>query len=235
MANGTRKPMRQGQQNRRGRGRGRKPQNPASRNLESNGPEVKIRGTASHIAEKYTALARDAQVSGDSVASENYFQHAEHYNRIIMANQAQQQAAAAAQGEGMNGSVRNRPNNAPDGNGRAQPEAAPAAVQSDNSAGDNEDANNIVADAAAEQTVASNDAPSNAAPSEETGNDEGLARMMARSTTGSGNGADKEKQPKADKESKPAKAAKPAKTSKKESDSDSDDTSADDAPDEAVT
>ena len=47
--------MRQGQQNRRGRGRGRKPQNPLSRNYESNGPDVKIRGTAAHIAEKYVS------------------------------------------------------------------------------------------------------------------------------------------------------------------------------------
>ena len=52
--------MRQGQQSRRGRGRGRKGQNPLTRNYESNGPDVKIRGTAAHIAEKYVSLARDA-------------------------------------------------------------------------------------------------------------------------------------------------------------------------------
>gem|GEM_PF-572492 len=83
-------PMRQGQQSRRGRNRGgRKPQNSMSRNYESSGPDVKIRGTAMHIAEKYTSLARDAMSSGDSVAAENYLQHAEHYNRIILAAQAQ--------------------------------------------------------------------------------------------------------------------------------------------------
>ena len=81
--------MRQGQQNRRGRGRGRKPQNPLARNYESNGPDVKIRGTASHIAEKYMSLARDALASGDLVTAESYLQHAEHYNRIIMAAQSQ--------------------------------------------------------------------------------------------------------------------------------------------------
>ncbi len=48
---------------------------------ESNGPDVKIRGTASHIAEKYLQLARDAQSSGDPIAAENYYQHAEHYFR----------------------------------------------------------------------------------------------------------------------------------------------------------
>ena len=81
--------MRQGQQHRRGGGRGRKPQNPLARNYESNGPDVKIRGTAAYIAEKYMSLARDALASGDMVAAESYFQHAEHYNRIIMATRIQ--------------------------------------------------------------------------------------------------------------------------------------------------
>jgi hypothetical protein len=77
------------------RGRGghggghRKSQNPLTRVYESNGPDVKIRGTASHIAEKYIQLARDAQSSGDPVAAENYYQHAEHYFRLIAAAQEQ--------------------------------------------------------------------------------------------------------------------------------------------------
>ena len=88
--------MRQGQQNRRGRNRsgGRKPQSALTRNFESNGPNVKIRGTASHIAEKYLALARDALSSGDIIVAESYFQHAEHYNRIIMTAQAERQSGA---------------------------------------------------------------------------------------------------------------------------------------------
>ena len=83
------------QQNRRMRGRGgngnqnRKGPNPLTRNYESNGPDVKIRGSAQQIAEKYAMLARDAQSAGDRVMAENYLQHAEHYNRIIMAAQAQ--------------------------------------------------------------------------------------------------------------------------------------------------
>lgn len=94
--------MRQGQQNRRGRGRGgRKPQNPLARSYESNGPDVKIRGTAAHIAEKYMSLARDSLSSGDLVAAESYFQHAEHYNRIIQA--AQSQLGPGHQGDGPNG------------------------------------------------------------------------------------------------------------------------------------
>ncbi len=91
--------MRPNQQNRRMRGRNnnnnnnnnnnRKGPNPLTRNYESNGPDVKIRGSAQQIAEKYTTLARDATSSGDRVMAENYLQHAEHYNRIIAAAQAQ--------------------------------------------------------------------------------------------------------------------------------------------------
>ncbi|HEX4411908.1 MAG TPA: DUF4167 domain-containing protein [Xanthobacteraceae bacterium] len=90
--------MRNGQNNNkrmRGRNNNRKGsghhhhQNPLSRVYESNGQDVKIRGTASHIAEKYLQLARDAQSSGDSIASENYYQHAEHYFRLIAAAQEQ--------------------------------------------------------------------------------------------------------------------------------------------------
>src|SRR5919205_1992866 len=81
--------MRPGQ-NRRMRGRNRsKGPNPLTRSYESNGPDVKIRGTAQHIADKYAQLARDAQSNGDPVAAENYYQHAEHYYRIIAAAQEQ--------------------------------------------------------------------------------------------------------------------------------------------------
>jgi Domain of unknown function (DUF4167) len=80
--------MRNGQ-NKRMRGRNRKGQNPLTRVYESNGPDVKIRGTPNHVAEKYVQLARDAQASGDPVAAENYFQHAEHYFRLIAAAQEQ--------------------------------------------------------------------------------------------------------------------------------------------------
>ncbi|MES1155097.1 MAG: DUF4167 domain-containing protein [Pseudorhodoplanes sp.] len=72
-----------------GGGGGGKNHNPLTRVYESNGPDVKIRGTANHIAEKYIQLARDAQASGDPVAAENYYQHAEHYFRLIAAAQEQ--------------------------------------------------------------------------------------------------------------------------------------------------
>jgi hypothetical protein len=73
----------------RNRNRNRKGPNPLQRSYESNGGDVKIRGTALHVAEKYVQLARDAQSSGDRVAGENYLQHAEHYYRIVAAAQAQ--------------------------------------------------------------------------------------------------------------------------------------------------
>jgi Domain of unknown function (DUF4167) len=63
-----------------------------------------------HIAEKYTSLARDAMASGDNVAAENYLQHAEHYNRIIMAAQAQMSNMPGAEGHnGANGGPRFTP------------------------------------------------------------------------------------------------------------------------------
>ncbi len=160
MANATRKPMRQGQQNRRGRGRGRnKAQNPLSRNYESNGPDVKIRGTAAHIAEKYASLARDALSSGDTVAGESYLQHAEHYNRIIMANQAPQP-------EGLNGSGAERP----------QPEKV-----ADEADGKQPDANQKQPDANQKEKAA-------VGKSDGKGNsDDGLLRTLSR-TTNKGNG-----------------------------------------------
>src|SRR5690348_11897735 len=85
--------MRNGQNKQRMRNRNnnnnRRGQNPMTRVFESNGPDIKIRGTASHIAEKYLQLARDARSSGDPVAAENYYQHAEHYFRLIAAAQEQ--------------------------------------------------------------------------------------------------------------------------------------------------
>jgi hypothetical protein len=98
--------MRPGQQNRRPRGRTNnggsnngnnsnnnnrsRQQNPLARSYESSGPDVKIRGNAQHVAERYAQLARDSLSSGDRVMAENYLQHAEHYNRIIAAAMVQQ-------------------------------------------------------------------------------------------------------------------------------------------------
>lgn len=116
--------MRQGQQNKRPRGRGRKNSNPLTRSYESNGGDVKIRGTAMHIAEKYVQLSRDAQVAGDRVAGESYLQHAEHYFRIIAVAQAampQQPVARVDQG-GEDGAERNEGR----GNGHRNQQSRPA-------------------------------------------------------------------------------------------------------------
>jgi hypothetical protein len=59
--------------------------NSLNRFYESNGPDVRVRGPAALVAEKYLQLARDAQAAGDLIAAEGYLQHAEHYNRLIAA------------------------------------------------------------------------------------------------------------------------------------------------------
>jgi hypothetical protein len=73
-----------------GGGGGGKPQHNANRAFDSNGPDnVKVRGAAQHIYEKYQQLARDASAAGDRVLGENYLQHAEHYFRVLRAMQPQ--------------------------------------------------------------------------------------------------------------------------------------------------
>ncbi|MCX8500454.1 MAG: DUF4167 domain-containing protein, partial [Alphaproteobacteria bacterium] len=63
--------------------------------FDSNGPDIRVRGTAFQVLEKYLALARDATTSGDRIAAENFYQHAEHYYRIINANGEANQLVAA--------------------------------------------------------------------------------------------------------------------------------------------
>jgi len=77
----------------------RKPRNPRNRSrqssnfsgsgkvYESNGPDIKIRGSAEHIVEKYITLARELGSSGDRVTAESYSQFAEHYQRLVFINQ----------------------------------------------------------------------------------------------------------------------------------------------------
>src|SRR5215813_10642696 len=62
---------------------GNREHNPLKSFYESNWPDVKVRGPAAIVAEKYLQLARDAQASGDLIAAEGYLQHAEHYNRLV--------------------------------------------------------------------------------------------------------------------------------------------------------
>ena len=102
----------------RSRGRGRRPQNNPNRTFDSSGPEIKIRGSAAHVYEKYLQMARDANSSGDRVMAENYLQHAEHYYRILAANQLQQQQQYQQGQNGQNNGQNGQPNyQQPNGNG----------------------------------------------------------------------------------------------------------------------
>jgi hypothetical protein len=58
--------------------------------FDSNGPDIRVRGNAHQVLEKYLQLARDAQAAGDRIAAENYYQHAEHYYRVINSMNQQQ-------------------------------------------------------------------------------------------------------------------------------------------------
>ena len=64
------------------------PQRTPQRNhfFDSNGPNIKIRGSAHQIFERYVALAREAAIGGDPIAAENFYQHAEHYFRVSNAS-----------------------------------------------------------------------------------------------------------------------------------------------------
>jgi hypothetical protein len=80
---------------------------------------VKIRGSASQIFEKYQALARDASSSGDYIAAENFYQHAEHYFRMLAAS------AAAANGAGAHGAPNGAVGEAAPAGGGGRPQSAP--------------------------------------------------------------------------------------------------------------
>jgi hypothetical protein len=96
--------MKQASNQRRSRGRGNNNNSGGRRNTrnhtyESNGPEVKVRGSAQQVLDKYLQLARDSQSSGDRVKAEAYLQFAEHYYRIVSADQEEQQEKRAAGAE----------------------------------------------------------------------------------------------------------------------------------------
>jgi hypothetical protein len=85
----------------------RRPQgNIINRVFDSSGPEGKVRGTPQQIIEKYLTLARDATLSNDRVAAENFQQHAEHYIRLLAEAMREQEARQARQDHGQHGSGR---------------------------------------------------------------------------------------------------------------------------------
>ena len=81
--------MKQRSRGRNNNGGGKKHMPRPNQTYDSNGPDIRIRGNAHQVLEKYLALARDASSQGDRIAAENYYQHAEHYFRVISSqNQA---------------------------------------------------------------------------------------------------------------------------------------------------
>ena len=122
--------MRTGPNNRRPRSRGnggnRRHSSSRVQNFESKGPEIKVRGNAQKLVEKYLQLARDASSSGDYVTAENFSQHAEHYYRMQTATNAgfdnRQSARPGPRDRGGNGAES-------DANGDAAGSAKPGGPQ----------------------------------------------------------------------------------------------------------
>ena len=108
--------MKQGPHNNkrmRGRSNGRRLPNPRNQSFDSNGPDVKVRGNAQQVVDKYLALARDASSSGDRIAAESYYQHAEHYFRILNSANVPNNRRYGGAGAGEPGQAQNTPAPAP--------------------------------------------------------------------------------------------------------------------------
>ncbi|MCR9268813.1 MAG: DUF4167 domain-containing protein [Henriciella sp.] len=153
------------QRKRRRRSGGNNNNNPnPNRHYESNGPDVRIRGSAQQILDKYLQYARDAQTSGDRVKAEALFQHAEHYARIVAVFEKQKEEAR----------LEREARDAARAEERAQREAERAAQSEDDENASSDDANSE------ETTEASTDDPSTETkprrrgrkPREESGSDE---------------------------------------------------------------
>ena len=101
-----------------------------NRSFESNGPNVKIRGNAAQLFEKYQALARDANLSGDRIASENYLQHAEHYYRLLNAANSVPRVQGGGNGQARPGEavVATQPQPQPQPQSQPQPQPEVAVV-----------------------------------------------------------------------------------------------------------
>lgn len=122
--------MRSAQKSNRSRGRGNRKGgggNNINRVYDSAGPEGKVRGTPQQIIDKYLSLARDAQTSGDRVTAENFLQHAEHYQRILITATAAQEQNRREQAEQQQQNQDNAAKQAGEGEQPATPEPAQAA------------------------------------------------------------------------------------------------------------
>ena len=145
--------MKQGSYAKRPRGRGnpRRGGSSGSRggNIESNGPDGKVRGNANQVLEKYQALARDAALSGDRIAAESYYQFAEHYLRVANAAagnngspNTQQQKSQSPSGMANNGSDEGFDDGSDEVAGQAGTAAAAPKERSPRQGGRNKGANN---------------------------------------------------------------------------------------------
>ncbi|XDZ65416.1 DUF4167 domain-containing protein [Alphaproteobacteria bacterium LSUCC0684] len=149
--------MRQPGKNNRQRGRGRRNgHGQINRNttLDSNGPDVRLRGNALQLHEKYVSLGNDASAAGERIAAEAYYQYADHYFRIhsaIIASTEERRKDGAE----MNGQA----------NGHASPEA-----RSMNGADSSED---DTAESTADETASAKPSKSvkAASPDEDQGDD----------------------------------------------------------------
>lgn len=169
------------------RGRGRKPggggggggnHNHGNRSLESNGPDVKIRGTAAQIYEKYSQYARDAQSGGDRVKYENYLQHAEHYYRVMAATMPRERLLQQQEGGGFGGQQPQVEGNAPPHEGVVNADQGEPARVAEDVAGDGDEGDDEVEAEAAEASDEGEEGE--AAASEAQAQGEGAGRNRRR-------------------------------------------------------
>ena len=167
------------QNSRRPRGHrgGRRPNSQGGRNtnFESNGPEGKIRGNAHQVIDKYQALARDAMTLGDRIAAENYFQHAEHYFRVLSASSdakaKQTNGVRRSNGhDGANGDAENQTSNGPSATSNSSPNEKEAIESPDKIENTSYESENVAQDKVSKVTS-----------SEEEEQDEGLMRALGKS------------------------------------------------------
>tara|TARA_R110000868_G_scaffold55460_5_gene172522 strand:+ start:23561 stop:24205 length:645 start_codon:yes stop_codon:yes gene_type:complete len=202
----------------RGRGNNNTPRkggNSRNQSYESNGPDVKVRGNAQQVVEKYLTLARDASSAGDRIAAESYYQFAEHYYRIMNANaaneqQRQQQNAASESNDDNRDGGQNGSSNRADRTERADNQDSASESDRSSSAGN---ANDAKAGASADDQ---SDTQSDAQADTQSGAPESNGRSRRRSSRGSRSGGapkDPAEQPQPDVVVAKEKTAKPPKES----------------------
>jgi len=181
---------RSGSSNGRGNSGNNRRSNNGNRSYDSNGPDGKIRGSATQVYDKYVSLGRDAQTSGDHVAAENYYQHGEHYYRIMLANNLVKLDRSSENDEETN-------NNGDDENQADATEVATSNEQEKSEASDNSAAGETVQEPIIidlSDPDRSEPAEKNKTPSQTTAQSEGDAsEEVSASDTGEANGDDKPK------------------------------------------